>query len=97
MTRLVDVQALAVALNAVDWADLGFVCDGRFLFTQRSLEQTPLPESFRAFLPDCGVRSQPAEASLSSPPQVLPPSIPRPRPVPKGRRKAHGSTPHDGL
>lgn len=47
----VDVRALAAALNAVDWADLGFVCDGRFLFTQRSLEQTPLPASFSAFLP----------------------------------------------
>jgi adenine-specific DNA-methyltransferase len=51
------VQALAAALNAVDWADLGFVCDGRFLFTQRSLEQTPLPESFRAFAPGRGVKS----------------------------------------
>jgi adenine-specific DNA-methyltransferase len=38
------VQALAAALNTVDWADLGFVCDGRFLFAQRSLEQTPLPK-----------------------------------------------------
>ena len=47
----VDVHALAAALNAVDWADLGFVCDGRFLFTQRSLEQSPLPASFRVFLP----------------------------------------------
>jgi adenine-specific DNA-methyltransferase len=47
----VDVRALAAALNSVDWADLGFVCDGRFLFTQRSLEQSPLPASFRAFLP----------------------------------------------
>ncbi|WP_300449173.1 class I SAM-dependent methyltransferase [Accumulibacter sp.] len=51
-----DVQALAAALNAVDWADLGFVCDGRFLFTQRSLEQTPLPESCRVFLPRSGVQ-----------------------------------------
>ena len=25
-------------LNEVDWAELGFVCDGRFLFAQRSLE-----------------------------------------------------------
>jgi adenine-specific DNA-methyltransferase len=47
----VDVQALANALNAVDWADLGFVCDGRFLFTQRSLEQAPLPECFQSFVP----------------------------------------------
>ena len=46
--------ALAEALNVVDWEDLGFVCDGRFLFAQRSLEQTPLPESFRAFLPGSG-------------------------------------------
>lgn len=47
----VNVHAFAAALNAVDWTDLGFVCDGRHLFTQRSLEQAPLPESFRAFLP----------------------------------------------
>jgi adenine-specific DNA-methyltransferase len=51
----VDVAVLAAALNSVDWADLGFVCDGRFLFTQRSLEQTPLPEAFRAFAPGRGV------------------------------------------
>jgi adenine-specific DNA-methyltransferase len=51
----VDAQALADALNAVDWADLGFVCDGRFLFTQRSLEQSLLPKSFRAFRPQAGV------------------------------------------
>lgn len=49
--RDVDPAALRDALNGVDWADLGFVCDGRHLFTQRSLEQTPLPDSFRAFLP----------------------------------------------
>ena len=42
-------------LNEVDWGDLGFICDGRFLFTQRSLEQTPLPSSFRSFLPEAGV------------------------------------------
>ncbi|MCM8662674.1 class I SAM-dependent methyltransferase [Accumulibacter sp.] len=54
----VDVRALALALNAVDWDDLGFVCDGRFLFTQRSLEQSPLPASLSAFLPGDGVRSR---------------------------------------
>jgi len=36
-------------------ADLGFICDGRFLFTQRSLEQTPLPRAFESFLPQAGV------------------------------------------
>jgi len=51
----VDVRQFAAALNRVDWADLGFICDGRFLFTQRSLEQTPLPQAFRAFLPQAGV------------------------------------------
>ncbi len=47
----VDIEAFRDTLNAVDWADLGFVCDGRFLFTQRSLENAPLPASFAAFLP----------------------------------------------
>ncbi|HNH25287.1 MAG TPA: class I SAM-dependent methyltransferase, partial [Accumulibacter sp.] len=65
----VDVRQLADALNAVDWADLGFVCDGRFLFTQRSLEQTPLPESFRAFLPPAGVRSRTVRQRLSTGPE----------------------------
>ncbi|MCK2126060.1 class I SAM-dependent methyltransferase [Thauera aromatica] len=47
----IDLAAFCTALNAVDWADLGFVCDGRFLFTQRSLEHAPLPAAFAAFLP----------------------------------------------
>jgi len=47
----VDIEAFRDALNAVDWEDLGFVCDGRFLFTQRSLEHAPLPAVFAAFLP----------------------------------------------
>jgi adenine-specific DNA-methyltransferase len=47
----VDIEAFRDALNTVDWEDLGFVCDGRFLFTQRSLEHAPLPASFEAFLP----------------------------------------------
>ena len=46
----IDAHLLAEALNRVDWADLGFVCDGRFLFTQRSLEQTCLPENFEKFV-----------------------------------------------
>ncbi len=47
-----DAAALAAALNAVDWAELGFVCDRRFLFTQRSLENSPLPRNFECWLPD---------------------------------------------
>ena len=47
----VDIEAFRDALNAVDWGDLGFVCDGRFLFAQRSLENAPLPAEFVRFLP----------------------------------------------
>ena len=47
--RNADVARLAALLNEVDWHELGFVCDGRFLFTQRSLEQTLLPEDFAEF------------------------------------------------
>lgn len=43
---LVDLTDL---LNGVDWAELGFVCDGRFLFAQRSLAQALLPEDFAQF------------------------------------------------
>ena len=44
-----QMRQLADMLNAVDWAELGFVCDGRFLFSQRSLEQALLPEGFAEF------------------------------------------------
>ena len=47
----IDLSALCAALNAVAWEQLGFVCDGRYLFTQRSLENAPLPEDFTRFLP----------------------------------------------
>ena len=43
------LQKLCELLNAVDWQELGFVCDGRFLFSQRSLEKSILPQSFQAF------------------------------------------------
>ncbi len=45
-----DLADLCARLNAVDWEALGFVCDGRFLFTQRSLENAPLPASFAPHL-----------------------------------------------
>ena len=44
------LYALCERLNAIDWAELGFVCDGRFLFSQRSLENCLLDESFKEFL-----------------------------------------------
>lgn len=46
----VDLIALCDALNQVDWEELGFVCDGRFLFSQRSLENAPLPEKFAVYM-----------------------------------------------
>ncbi|MDO9450473.1 MAG: class I SAM-dependent methyltransferase [Rugosibacter sp.] len=42
-------QQLADWLNAVDWHELGFVCDGRFIFSQRSLKHALLPEDFAEF------------------------------------------------
>jgi adenine-specific DNA-methyltransferase len=45
----VELARLTDMLNDVDWAELGFVCDGRFLFAQRSLENTLLPEEFSAY------------------------------------------------
>lgn len=48
--RRISVSTYADALNRVDWAELGFVCDGRFLFSQRSLEGCYLPSSFKRFI-----------------------------------------------
>ena len=47
--RDADAECLRDMLNDVDWAELGFVCDGRFLFAQRSLAQALLPEAFAPF------------------------------------------------
>ncbi|MBR3482691.1 MAG: class I SAM-dependent methyltransferase [Neisseriaceae bacterium] len=37
-------------LNNVHWQELGFICDGRFLFSQKSLENCVLPKIFYSFL-----------------------------------------------
>lgn len=37
-------------LNAVDWKELGFMCDNRFIFSQRSLQNIDLPENFKKYL-----------------------------------------------
>jgi adenine-specific DNA-methyltransferase len=49
--KSIDMKEFCDALNRVEWDQLGFVCDGRFLFSQRSLENAPLPELFQKFLP----------------------------------------------
>jgi adenine-specific DNA-methyltransferase len=47
-----DLQAATALLNdAVDWHELGFVCDGRYLFSQRSLQNCLLPDAFAPLLP----------------------------------------------
>lgn len=43
------LKLLCEKLNSIDWNELGFVCDGRFLFSQRSLENCLLDESFSEF------------------------------------------------
>ncbi len=45
-----DVQLLCDMLNKVNWQELGFICDGRFLFSQKSLENAPLPSDFAPYV-----------------------------------------------
>jgi adenine-specific DNA-methyltransferase len=45
------IECTMMLNREVDWQELGFVCDGRFLFTQRSLQTCVLPERFARFLP----------------------------------------------
>ncbi len=47
----INLEKCCSMLNQVDWEELGFVCDGRFLFSQRSLQNTLLPGTFKQFLP----------------------------------------------
>ncbi len=42
-----DEKKLCEKLNSVNWFELGFVCDGRYIFSQKSLENSLLPEYFR--------------------------------------------------
>lgn len=45
-----DLENLCEKLNNIDWQELGFVCDGRYLFSQRSLESCVLDSSFGEFV-----------------------------------------------
>ena len=51
MSRRDLIECTLMLNKEVDWQELGFVCDGRFLFTQRSLQTCLLPEKFSRFLP----------------------------------------------
>ncbi len=47
-----DLIECTMMLNhEVDWQELGFICDGRFIFTQRSLQTCLLPDKFSRYLP----------------------------------------------
>ncbi len=43
------IQNVVNDLNKVDWQELGFICDGRYLFSQKSLENTVLPDWFNKY------------------------------------------------
>ncbi|MCL2524929.1 MAG: class I SAM-dependent methyltransferase [Betaproteobacteria bacterium] len=45
------IECTLMLNREVDWQQLGFVCDGRFLFTQRSLQTCLLPAKFSRYLP----------------------------------------------
>jgi adenine-specific DNA-methyltransferase len=45
-----EIDNLIKDLNNVDWEELGFVCDGRFIFSQKALENCVLPTSFKKYL-----------------------------------------------
>lgn len=45
-----NLENLCTRLNEVNWQELGFVCDGRYLFSQRSLESCVLDSSFGEFV-----------------------------------------------
>jgi adenine-specific DNA-methyltransferase len=48
--QALDENELCEKLNAVNWYELGFVCDGRYIFSQKSLENTLLPDSFLEYI-----------------------------------------------
>ena len=45
-----ECKQMAELLNQVNWEELGFVCDGRYLFSQRALENSVLPDTFEIYL-----------------------------------------------
>lgn len=65
------VKAVDLLNKSVDWNDLGFVCDGRFMFNQRSLQNCLLPDVFTKL----------RKLHLAKPPSVesLPPKSQRTR------------------
>ena len=46
----INVELACELLNQINWEEQGFVCDGRFIFGQRSLEHAVLPSEFSVWL-----------------------------------------------
>lgn len=46
----IDLAKCSRMLNSVDWNELGFMCGNRFIFSQRSLQNSVLPKEFEQFL-----------------------------------------------
>ena len=46
----IDLNKAIEMLNSINWDELGFKIGGRLAFSQRSLENTLLPDSFKIFL-----------------------------------------------
>lgn len=44
------MKSLCEDLNKIDWSELGFLCDNRYIFTQSSLENSYLPLIFEKYL-----------------------------------------------
>lgn len=55
-------RAVELLNDAVPWEELGFVVDGRYLFTQRTLATLHLPACFAELLP-----REPAQSSVAEP------------------------------
>jgi adenine-specific DNA-methyltransferase len=51
LPRRALIECTMMLNKEVDWQQLGFICDGRFLFTQRSLQTCLLPDKFSRYLP----------------------------------------------
>lgn len=62
-----DLDLAVHMLNTrVNWHELGFVCDGRFIFSQRSLETCYLPDAFNRLRAPHLAESGPDSASVRS-------------------------------
>lgn len=75
-----DIALAVRLLNEVDWEELGFVCDGRFLFSQRTLQTCMLPNTLAALR-----KLHLAKASLASDMRT---TEPMPRQTTKRRKTA---------